>query len=319
MQVLDASDTAVALPFDTLIDQMESLFASLLIAPDRHHHTLPMSGEPDATLLLMPAWTEEVGCVKVVTATPGNSSRGLPAISGSVLVFDRETGAHLALLDGAVLTARRTAAASALAARHLATENAKNLLLIGAGKVAAQLPEAFRAVRPIETVRVWDVFPDAAQGLAATLAKNGWNAEAVTDLAAAVPQADIISAATLSTEPLLLGDWLREGQHVDLIGAFTPSMREADDLALQRARLFVDTKFALAEAGELKVPLERGAIHRQDIVGDLFAICAREIGRQDARDITLFKSVGNATMDLAASITAVGVMSEKNEWCDDPS
>ncbi|MES0884603.1 ornithine cyclodeaminase family protein [Roseibium sp. SCP14] len=306
MQVLDASATAAALPYETLINQMEHLFASRSVAPDRHHHTLPMAGEPDATLLLMPAWTDKIGCVKVVTATPGNSTRGLPAIAGSVLVFDRETGAHLALLDGAVLTARRTAAASALAARHLASETAEHLLLIGAGKVAAQLPEAFRTVRPIKTVRIWDVFPEAAQNLAATLTERGWDAEAVTDLAAAVPRADIVSAATLSTQPLILGDWLREGQHVDLIGAFTPTMREADDRALQRARLFVDTKFALTEAGELKIPLECGAIRQQDIVGDLFAICTGERRRQDARDITLFKSVGNATMDLAASITAVG-------------
>lgn len=126
------------------------------------------------------------------------------------------------------------------------------------------------------------------------------------DLDLAVPKADIISAATLSTEPLLLGDWLQKGQHVDLIGAFTPSMREADDLALQRARLFVDTGFALTEAGELKIPLESGVIFEQDIVGDLFTICSGEAGRQEAQDITLFKSVGNATMDLAASITAVG-------------
>lgn len=305
MKVMNARETADALPFPVLIDQMAALFARGQKCPDRHHHTMPMQDEPDATLLLMPAWSETIGCVKVVTATPGNAARRLPAIAGSVLVFDRATGAHLAMLDGAVLTARRTAAASALAARRLAREDAKHLLILGSGKVAAQLPEAFGAVRPVETVRVWNVSHSSAERLCADLRSEGWDAEAVEDLEAAVPQADIISAATLATEPLLRGVWLREGQHVDLIGAFTPAMREADDRALQRARLFVDTRFALTEAGELKTPLETGAISQADILGDLYALAAGQAGREHACDITLFKSVGNAVMDLAASVAAM--------------
>ncbi|MES0884968.1 ornithine cyclodeaminase family protein [Roseibium sp. SCP14] len=305
MKILDAAATAAALPYPMVIDRMEALFLEGLKAPDRHHHTMPKPNETDATLLLMPAWSEDVGCVKVVTATPGNSVRGLPAIAGSVLVFDRETGAHLALLDGATLTARRTAAASALAIRHLAPENAGKLLLIGAGKVAAQIPDAFRAVRPVDTVRIWDIFPEAAKSLADELCARGWNAEPVPDLEHAVPEADIVSAATLATEPLLKGKWLREGQHVDLIGAFTPAMREADDLALQRSRIFVDTPFAAVEAGELKTPLQTGAITQDDIRGDLYEICKGEATREGDDEITLFKTVGNAIMDLAASITAV--------------
>ena len=304
MKILDAEATAAALPFEALTGQMQALFASGLAAPDRHHHTMEMQGEPDATLLLMPAWTGTVGCVKVVTATPGNAARSLPAIAGSVLVFDRATGAHLALLDGAVLTARRTAAASALGARHLARQDARRLLILGSGKVAAQLPEAFRNVRPIDEVRIWNVSSASAERLAGDLRAKGWDAQAVSDLAAAVPQADIISAATLATEPLLMGGWLQPGQHVDLIGAFTPAMREADDRALQRARLFVDTRFAAIEAGELKTPLETGAIAQADILGDLYALTQGRAGRGTAEEITLFKSVGNAVMDLAAAITA---------------
>ena len=305
MKVLNARETAGALPFAPLIEEMAALFAKGQKCPDRHHHTMPMQGEPDATLLLMPAWTETIGSVKVVTATPGNAARRLPAIAGSVLVFDRATGVHLAMLDGAVLTARRTAAASALAARQLARKDAKHLLILGSGKVAAQLPEAFRTVRPIETVRVWNVSPGSAERLCAGLRGKGWDAEAVEDLEAAVPQADIISAATLATKPLLRGSWLTEGQHVDLIGAFTPAMREADDRALQRARLFVDTRFALTEAGELKMPLETGAISQADILGDLYELAAGKAGRENVHEITLFKSVGNAVMDLAASVAAM--------------
>lgn len=304
MKILDAEATAAALPFAQLIDRMEALFASGQSAPDRHHHTMNMQGEPDATLLLMPAWNDRIGCVKVVTATPGNAARKLPAIAGSVLVFDRQTGAHLGLLDGATLTARRTAAASALAARHLAQSDSRELLLIGSGKVAAQLPEAFRAVRPIERVRIWNQSMDSAVQLATSLRNQGWDTQAVGDLEAAVQTADIISAATLATEPLLKGDWLHPGQHVDLIGAFTPTMREADDRALQRSRIFVDTPFALKEAGELKIPLHSGAIRETDIQGTLYDVSAQSVGRERQDEITLFKTTGNAVMDLAAAITA---------------
>jgi ornithine cyclodeaminase len=217
------------------------------------------------------------------------------------LVFDRNTGAHLALLDGAVLTARRTAAATALGARHLSTKDASRLLLLGSGKVASLVPEALKAVRPIKEVRVWDRYIESAEKLVESLNSEGWNAEVAYDLPEAVPQADIISAATLATEPILEGRWLRDGQHVDLIGAFTPLMREADDLALQRARIYVDTSFALSESGELKTPLETGVITKDDIQGDLNSIATGKVSRGSQNEITLFKSVGNALMDLAAA------------------
>jgi ornithine cyclodeaminase len=305
MKVFDAEATAEALPYLRLIEEMRRLFADGLRAPDRHHHNLPMVGEADGTLLLMPIWDENVGCIKIVTVTPGNTARSLPSIAGSVLVFDRATGAHLALLDGAVLTARRTAAASALAADYLAPPDAGVLQLIGAGRVAAQLPAAFSNVRPIKTVRVWDIFPEAANRLAETLRADGYDAEAVDDLARSVPEADIVSTATLATDPILKGDWLRPGQHVDLIGAFTPAMREADDRALQRARIFVDTPFAAVESGELKIPLEQGAISQSDLLGDLSDLATERTGRSASGDITLFKTVGNAVMDLAAALAAM--------------
>ena len=301
MKIFDAAETTENLPFPALINRMQDLFSQGLSAPDRHHHTMPMTGEPDATLLLMPAWSDRIGCVKIVTATPGNSARGLPAIAGSVLVFDRATGVHLALLDGAVLTARRTAAASALAARHLARPDARRLLVLGAGKVARQLPEAFRAVRPIDKVMVWNRTPGSAQKMVEMLRADGWKADIAEDLSQEVPRADIISAATLATEPVLRGEWLRDGQHIDLLGAFTPAMREADDLALQRSSIYVDTRFALSEAGEIKIPLETGAISEANILGDLHTLCIGKDTRRSETEITLFKSVGNATMDLAAA------------------
>lgn len=304
MLVLDAAATAAALPYPALIAQLRSLFSGGMRAPDRHHHTLPVAAGADATLLLMPAWDERIGCVKIVTVTPSNSTRKLPAVAGSVLVFERETGTHVALVDGSVLTARRTAAASALAASFLARQDASTLLVIGAGRVAAQLPEAFLAVRPIRQIWIWDRTPEAARVLASALCARGLNASAVDELEKSVPQADIVSAATLASEPLLKGEWLRPGQHVDLIGAFTPTMREADDTALRRARIFVDTPFAALEAGELKIPLASGVLSQSDILGDLHDLSAGLAGRLSLDEITLFKSVGNAVMDLAAAIVA---------------
>lgn len=301
MEILDATATAQALPYPALIQTMGALFAAGMSAPDRHHHTLPMAAEPDGTLLLMPAWDAAIGCVKIVNVTPGNGARNLPAVAGSVLVFDRRTGRHLTILDGAVLTARRTAAASALAAKHLARPDASRLLLIGAGTVAAQLPAAFHTVRPLSAVSVWARNRDRAEQLARALAGQGWPASVCTDLEAGVKSHDIVSAATLATSPIVKGQWLQPGQHVDLIGAFTPTMREADDTALQRARIFVDTPFAAHEAGELKIPLESGAIAPGDILGDLHDLCAGRQKRQADDEITVFKSTGNAIMDLAAA------------------
>ncbi len=308
MKILDAKMTAEALPMLPLIDQMETLFARKTTAPDRHHHTMPMRGETDATLLLMPAWDDTIGCVKIVNVVPGNNTRGLPAIAGSVLVFDRATGAHKAILDGSVLTARRTAAAAALGARHLARPDPSRLLIVGAGTVAAELAEAFIAVRPsITQIEIWSMRATSSERLAKTLRERGLNATSVTDLETAVRGADIISCATLATEPVVLGDWLNSGQHLDLIGAFRPDMRETDDAALRRGSIFVDTKFAAVECGELAMPIADGVITADDIRGDLHDICTGAARRETPDDITIFKSVGNAVMDLSAAIVAAEI------------
>jgi ornithine cyclodeaminase len=238
--------------------------------------------------------------VKVVSVFPGNGARGLPAVSASYLLCDGETGEHLALIDGSEITRRRTAAASALAGSFLARPHAATLLIVGSGHIGGLMADAYRAVRPIARVMVWNIRPAGAERLAARL-----GGEAVTDLAAAVEQADIVSCATLSREPLVRGEWLRPGAHLDLIGGFTPVMREADDAAVGRARVFVDTDAALAEAGDLIDPIAHGVLKREDIAGSLFSLCRGETpGRRDDSEITLFKSVGSALEDLAAAALA---------------
>jgi len=295
MRLLDAAATAALLPFDRLVPALRAAFAAGADVPSRHHHALPGG----ATLLLMPAWQADWLGVKVVTVHPGNAARGLPAVHSTYLLSEAATGRPVLLLDGDTLTARRTAAASALAASFLARPDAGRLLLVGAGRVASLMPAAHRTVRPIREVRVWNPTAARADALVAALRRDGFDAGRAGDLQAAAAWADIVSCATLSNAPLIEGDWLRPGTHLDLVGAFTPAMREADEAAMRRARVFVDTPAALHEAGEL------AALGAADVRGTLATLCRGGAGRLDADEITAFKSVGTALEDLAAAMLAV--------------
>ena len=245
MRFISAEAVDAALDFPALVDALDAAFRGGLSAPPRHHHAMPVEGAPDATQLLMPAWGEGLLGVKIVNVFPGNGARGLPAVHGVYVLQNGATGEPLAIIDGTRLTLWRTAAASALAARHLARADARRLTLIGAGALAPFLARAHASVRPIREIVVWNHRPEGARALAARLAQEGFAARAEENLETAVAGADVISAATLSTAPLIRGAWLKPGQHVDLVGAFNMTMREADDLALQRARVFVDTPAAL--------------------------------------------------------------------------
>lgn len=311
MRFFSPAETAAALNYAGLVAAISQVFATGATAPQRHHHTIEKSGEPDAVLLLMPAWAKGfgVGGVKIVNVTPGNAQRGLPAIAASYLVFDELTGEHIAILDGATLTAMRTAAVSALAAQFLAKANAASLLVVGSGRVANELPFAFKAVRPIKEVMVWSRSSQSARLQVDRWAEKGISATLATDLQEAVANADIISCATLATDPVIKGTWLKAGQHVDLIGSYAPHMREVDDEAIRRARVFIDTKAALHETGDLISPLASGALTPDGICGTLYDLCkpAQNSWRQDA-DITLFKGVGHALEDLAAAKLALSAL-----------
>lgn len=308
MRFFSPAETAAALNYPGLIAAISQVFASGATAPQRHHHTMEKRGEPDAVLLLMPAWAQGfgVGGVKIVNVTPGNSTRGLPAITASYLVFDETTGEHKAILDGATLTAMRTAAVSALAAKHLAATNAKTLLVVGSGRVANELPYAFKAVRPIEEVLVWSRTPESATRQVAQWSAKGIHATAISNLRDGIAKADIVSCATLATQPIISGSWLRPGQHIDLIGSYAPHMREVDDEAMQRAKVFIDTEAALHETGDLISPLQSGALTHDAILGTLYDLCALpQKSWRNPNDITLFKGVGHALEDLAAAKLAL--------------
>lgn len=304
MRIFSAEETRQALPYPETVEALREAFRQDIEVPVRHHHTMARQQEPDATLLLMPAWEGEayVG-VKLLTVTPGNAERGLPAILGVYLLNDGRTGAPLALIDGPMLTVRRTAAASALAADYLASRQSEHLLMVGTGALSAHLIEAHASVRPIRRVSVWGRNPEKAEAVARSLNLPNITTSGVTDLEAAVAEADIISCATLSPEPLVHGEWLRPGQHLDLVGAFTPEMRESDDEAVRRASLFVDTRDGcLKEGGDIVQPLQQGVIQERDIRADLFDLTAgRHAGRASEEEITLFKSVGTAVEDYAAA------------------
>lgn len=301
---IDAAATRVALPMRELVDALHDAFVAGADTPLRHRHALP----DGATLLLMPAWQGRIAFgVKIVTVFPGNGALGLNAVASTYLLCDGTTGRHLAIIDGNEITGRRTAAASALAGRYLARADAQHLLIVGSGHVAGLMAEAWSTVRGIRHVAVWNLRHAGAERLAAQLRVAGFDARATTDLEAAVREADIVSCATLSQTPLIRGAWLRPGTHLDLVGAYLPTMRECDDEAVRRARIFIDTDAALAEGGDIIQPLQQGVIAREAILGTLFALCRGEVqGRRDAAEITLFKSVGSAIEDLAAAALVAG-------------
>jgi alanine dehydrogenase len=305
MEFIDAAAVIRRLEPGALVAALERMFRDGCVAPVRHHHTVAVPGLADATLLLMPAWREGAYLgIKLATIFPGNSTRGLPAVSAAYLLLDASTGEVLAFIDGGELTARRTAATSALAARFLARPDSASLLVIGTGRMARQLARFHFALRPaLRQVRIWGRSPSHAAEVVAELERVGIAARVASNLPAAVSEADIVSAATLATEPLISGEWVRPGTHIDLVGGYTPQMREADDHLITKASIYVDTREgALKEAGDVVVPITRALLRAED-VGDLRDLCRGERpGRRTAEEITVFKSVGAALEDLAAAI-----------------
>jgi alanine dehydrogenase len=308
MRQFDAAAVERLLDDAKLIDAIGTLFRDGCEVPLRHHHTVETGGAA-GTLLLMPAWrTKRHLGIKIVTVFPDNGAKNLPAVIGQYLLISALTGEPLALMDGTALTRRRTAAASALASRFLSRADSFRLLMVGTGALAPNLIRAHARVRPIREVAIWGRTPAKAAALAERFNNGDLKylkiaAHAADSIEHTMGAADIISCATLANEPLVRGEWLKKGQHLDLVGGFTPTMREADDEAVRRSRIFVDTRQGAAkEAGDIVQPLKNGALEAEGIVADLFELCRGEKrGRQGAGEITLFKSVGTALEDLAAA------------------
>jgi ornithine cyclodeaminase len=289
-----------ALEWPALIDALREGFRTVVTAPVRASHTVNAAGD---RLLLMPAWDAASLGVKIVSVFPGNLARGLASVSALYLLMDAATGHPLALVDGEALTKRRTAAASALASTYLSRADSRQLLVVGAGALAPYMALAHCAVRPIERVLVWSRTAARSAATVAQLASAGLPATVCDDLAAGLAAADVVTCATTARAPVVPGALVRPGTHVDLVGGFTPEMREGDDALMQRAELFVDTfAGALKEAGDLTQPIAAGAISRDRVRAELAdLVTGRHPGRRSGAEITVFKSVGTALEDLCAA------------------
>src|SRR5690554_4446179 len=292
--------------FPTLISKLKAAFASSTIqVPMRHHHDFPNPKEKiDSTLLLMPAWNpgKEAG-VKMVTVSPNNGIYNLPAIQGTYLYLDAHKGSIKAILAAKSLTAKRTAAASALASSYLSRENSFSLLMIGTGVLSVNLILAHASVRPIKDVYIWGRSFEKSQAICKKLAHENFKITAINEIFEVISKVDIISSATLSKTPLVLGRYLKTGQHIDLVGAYKKDMREADDDALKKSSVYIDTyQGGLKESGDIAIPLQTGVLLESDIKADLFELCSgKKQGRQNDQEITFFKSVGHALEDLTAA------------------
>ncbi len=290
-----------------LVDKLQQAFASEISTPVRQHFDIPNpSCERETTLLLMPSW--QVGAdigVKLVTVVPEADKFNLPSIQGSYVLMDAVKGGVKSIIDVPTLTAKRTAAASALASRFLSRHDSEILCMVGTGTLAPELIIAHCAVRPISQVMEWGRDLSKAKAVIEKVAAKLPNVcfSAAEELEQAVKGADIVSCATMSMTPLIFGDWLSPGQHIDLVGAYRPDMREADDAVIQKAKWFVyNLDTACKETGDLVIPIANGLITPNDVHADLFALCRGEaVFERNRQDITVFKSVGHALEDLAAA------------------
>lgn len=265
-------------------------------------HDLPRAEVADTflyrgrdTLLTRSAWIDGLGlAVKAASVFPGNPAAGRPMVNGAVTLYSDTDGTLEAIVDFHLVTKWKTAGDSLLAARRLARPEARNILIVGAGNVARSMVAAYASAFPGARFTLWNRSPAAAEALAHEIGGT-----AAPDLEAAVRGAEIIATTTMSSAPLIRGDWLAPGSHLDLIGAYRPDMREADDETLRRARLFVDARATtLDHIGELKDPLARGVIARDDVLADYYDLPSGRFARRNADEITLCKNGGGAHLDL---------------------
>jgi len=303
MLLLSDADIDKALTWPRLVDHLEACHR----APAAEVGDLFLGGGT-RTLLNRAAWLPGGAFgLKTVSVFQDNGEKDLPTVQGVVVVFDPDTGAPRAVLDGPAVTRWKTAGDSVTGARRLARPDSRTLLVIGAGVIASTLVEAYLAVFPkLERVLVWNRTPGKAGPLLDKARAAGKEAAEVTDLRDGLGQADIVTSATMARDPFIPGEAVRPGTHVDLIGAFKADMREADDALLRKATIFVDNRdTTMEDIGELRIPLAAGTIAEADVRGDLYELSAGTVGRTSAEEITLFKNGGGAHLDMMVADLAI--------------
>lgn len=304
MDYIDKISIENNLDYLGLVDALRHGFREPPVVPSRLHYSVDNPNHTENTLLIMPAWNpgKQIG-IKIVTVAPENKTHNLESINGLYLMLNAVTGIPQAILDAKPITNWRTACASALASQYLSRENSSTLLLIGTGTLATYLVKAHCAVRPIKKVLIWGRNSSNAEHIKSQLKDSYLDIEIINNIESRVSEADIVCCATLSETPLLFGKFLKAGQHLDLIGAYKPTMREVDDNTLLKSHIYVDNiEMAPKETGDLAIPISEGTISVEDIKGDLFDLCSNKIeGRSSEKTITIFKSVGHALEDLVAA------------------
>lgn len=304
MLIIPKEEIGQYLSYSNLIKGLENIFLSDYTMPVRHHHFYTNRDGDHNTLILMPVWNKDYIGMKQVTVAPGNARENQPSIYAQYILSDARTGQPLAMMNAAELTSRRTACTSALASSYLSRKNSENLLIVGGGGVATHLIEAHLAIRNFRKISVWMRDPQKLSAFITEFKKKGIDLQPVDDLKAAAAEADVISCATLSKTPVIKGEWIRPGTHLDMIGSHKPDTRETDDDAIRRSSIFVDSRMgALHETGELALPIADGIISESDVKADIVELVkGMHAGRNSEDEITLFKSAGLAVEDLAAAL-----------------
>lgn len=311
MQFIDAESTALALPYDRLVERLREIYRNDRMTARRELVSLEsMNGDRGACMAVMPAFGPGHDITtKIFTLLPRNPERGLSTVHAIIAVFDGETGVPKAIVDGTEVTRRRTAAMCALAADYLARKDSERLVVCGAGALAPHAALAHVSVRPIRSIGIWARRPEAAAAVVATVAaeRTDIDVEVVSDLPQACAEADIVSCQTSASDPVVFGEWIRPGTHMDFVGSHDADKRECDDEAVRRSAVYVDVmESALREAGDILIPMAAGVIGREDILGDLCDLCRGTVsGRSGNDQVTLFKSTGSSLADLAGAELAV--------------
>jgi len=309
MRVIEASEVHQAMNFEELIPAIEQTFAGTHGMPQRNVFSLEEGRDHGDGFAVLPAWNSKAIGVKAFTYFPDNAPKGFDSLYSKILMFKRETGEPLALVDGSSVTYWRTAAVSALGSQYLSRKNASRLLVCGTGNLGSYMALAHATVRPITHIDIWGRNLEKAEKVAEQVRKQrpDINVVAITNLESAARQADIISCATGAGEPLILGEWVKPGTHTDFVGNHSPQRRECDTALMIKASVFVDSRLnVLSEAGELLIPIEEGVFDKDDVKAELAELArGQHHGRQTEAEITVFKTVGTALSDLAAACLVV--------------
>ena len=301
--VINAEETRRLLPMDACIEVMEAAMiaasnGSMLIPP----RTIFQLQDDSGFFALMPGASQHMSAygAKIVSYHPANSARGQPAIQGFVALFDHDSGKPLAIIDGGVITNIRTAAASGLATRLLARPDAKSCGILGAGALADVHITAMCAVRPVQECVIWARRPEQARALVAKHSARSPVHFRATDDPAKAGCCDLVCTTTASTDPVLYGEWVRPGAHVNLVGAHTLKSREADTNLILKSRVYVDLlESTRNEGGDIMIPIEEGLVGKDHIIGEIGSLLARDIpGREDDVQITVYNSLGITSQDL---------------------